>query len=354
MLAATEADLSLPSLLVCLDSCDHVDETSRLGFRPKNNTLHLGSMWSNADTALGIQPILRLEGIRSRYTGKERDSESGLDNFGARYDSSQYGRFMTPDPGNAGADPTNPQSWNMYSYVLNNPLSYTDPSGLDCVYLNDDASAGTVLRGDCASPKDSGIFVNGTVDTTKGATLTSTGGIAFNYTPEGSKDETIYKDQAPNPGLPGSMDQMPMALNGQQMNPQNTSSMDQQRLAAVAKGADMAGHAIPAPCGGGLSATYGRQTQGGDPHAAMQAELGFDMKGGLFLHNNNEAGGNNRGVGMSNGQAYAYVEDGEGEGLAVGEDGTVAAYVGHNSKNGKHNLSFNAYVHITSVSGCHE
>ncbi len=43
-----------------------------------------------------------------KFTGKERDSESGLDNFGARYDSSQYGRFMTPDPGNAGADPYNP------------------------------------------------------------------------------------------------------------------------------------------------------------------------------------------------------------------------------------------------------
>jgi RHS repeat-associated protein len=32
-----------------------------------------------------------------KFTGKERDSESGLDNFGARYNSSQFGRFMTPD-----------------------------------------------------------------------------------------------------------------------------------------------------------------------------------------------------------------------------------------------------------------
>src|SRR5579864_8345162 len=66
-----------------------------------------------------------------KFTGKERDSESGLDNFGARYNSSQYGRFMTPDPGNAGADPTNPQSWNGYSYVWNNPLAMIDPSGAD-------------------------------------------------------------------------------------------------------------------------------------------------------------------------------------------------------------------------------
>ncbi len=33
-----------------------------------------------------------------KFTGKERDSESGLDNFGARYNSSTMGRFMTPDP----------------------------------------------------------------------------------------------------------------------------------------------------------------------------------------------------------------------------------------------------------------
>src|SRR5580704_8092878 len=39
-----------------------------------------------------------------KFTGKERDAESGLDNFGARYDSSNLGRFMTPD-WSAKADP---------------------------------------------------------------------------------------------------------------------------------------------------------------------------------------------------------------------------------------------------------
>jgi RHS repeat-associated protein len=70
-------------------------------------------------------------GTTHKFTGKERDTESNLDNFEARYRSVTLGRFMSPDPGNAGADASNPQSWNMYGYVLNNPLAFTDPTGLD-------------------------------------------------------------------------------------------------------------------------------------------------------------------------------------------------------------------------------
>jgi|HubBroStandDraft_6_1064221.scaffolds.fasta_scaffold119022_3 RHS repeat-associated protein len=65
-----------------------------------------------------------------KFTGKERDSESGLDNFGARYNASTMGRFMTPDPLLNSGRPGNPQSWNRYAYVLNNPLKFTDPTGL--------------------------------------------------------------------------------------------------------------------------------------------------------------------------------------------------------------------------------
>jgi RHS repeat-associated protein len=62
------------------------------------------------------------------FTGKERDSESNLDNFGARYDSSSMGRFMSPDP--VGGKRVDPQTLNKYSYVRNNPLTLTDPTGL--------------------------------------------------------------------------------------------------------------------------------------------------------------------------------------------------------------------------------
>jgi RHS repeat-associated protein len=69
------------------------------------------------------------------YTGKERDTESGNDYFGARYYASTMGRFLSPDPsGLMYADPTNPQSTNLYAYALNNPLIYTDPTGMYCDY----------------------------------------------------------------------------------------------------------------------------------------------------------------------------------------------------------------------------
>jgi RHS repeat-associated protein len=85
--------------------------------------------------------------ISHKFTSKERDTETastqgglnGLDNFEARYMASRLGRFMSPDPDNAGSDATSPQSWNMYSYVGNNPLAFTDPTGLDpCPGGNDD------------------------------------------------------------------------------------------------------------------------------------------------------------------------------------------------------------------------
>jgi RHS repeat-associated protein len=66
--------------------------------------------------------------LRSHFTGKERDTESGLDYFGARYYASSMGRFMSPDP--TGGRLANPQTLNRYAYVVNNPLSFVDPTGL--------------------------------------------------------------------------------------------------------------------------------------------------------------------------------------------------------------------------------
>jgi RHS repeat-associated protein len=70
--------------------------------------------------------------LTQKFTGKERDQETGLDYFGARYYGSALGRFTSPDP--LMATPMrllDPQEWNMYAYTRNNPLSITDPTGLD-------------------------------------------------------------------------------------------------------------------------------------------------------------------------------------------------------------------------------
>ena len=68
------------------------------------------------------------DGVRQQFTLKERDTETGLDYFLARYYSSTQGRFSGPD-GMSGV-PARPQSWNAYTYVLNNPLRLVDPDGL--------------------------------------------------------------------------------------------------------------------------------------------------------------------------------------------------------------------------------
>jgi RHS repeat-associated protein len=69
-----------------------------------------------------------------KFTGKERDAESGLDEFGARFHASALGRFMTPD---WDAKPVtvpyakfgDPQTLNLYSYVENDPVNRADADG---------------------------------------------------------------------------------------------------------------------------------------------------------------------------------------------------------------------------------
>jgi RHS repeat-associated protein len=66
--------------------------------------------------------------VDTKFTNQIRDNETGMDYFNARYYGSALGRFTSPDPMNAGADPTDPQSWNGSAYV--NPLALIDPKGM--------------------------------------------------------------------------------------------------------------------------------------------------------------------------------------------------------------------------------
>jgi RHS repeat-associated protein len=89
------------------------------------------------------------------FTGHEEDSfESGLDYFKARHYGPTFGRFMSPDPANIRADVedfTDPQGWNGYAYVRNNPLSLTDPDGLSysvCIKDENDEQKCTTYNND--------------------------------------------------------------------------------------------------------------------------------------------------------------------------------------------------------------
>jgi RHS repeat-associated protein len=79
------------------------------------------------------------DSVRQKYTNKERDEETGLDYFGARYFAIMQGRFTSPDPLIASAKPEQPQGWNRYSYTINNPLKYVDPTGLIWGFLQSNA-----------------------------------------------------------------------------------------------------------------------------------------------------------------------------------------------------------------------
>ena len=111
----------------------------------------------------------RFARLAYKITGKERDTESGNDYFGARYYASTMGRFLSPDPLFIDAQRlTDPQSLNLYSYVRNNPLGLTDDTGLD-FYLacqtSDHSGCGQVQNG---SDKDwvQGQTVNGSFQAT--------------------------------------------------------------------------------------------------------------------------------------------------------------------------------------------
>lgn len=86
-----------------------------------------------------------------RYTGKERDQESGNDYFGARYYASSTGRFLSPD-WSAKVEPVpyakldDPQTLNLYDYVRNNPLTNMDADGHACSGVLGNTGSGFCTR----------------------------------------------------------------------------------------------------------------------------------------------------------------------------------------------------------------
>jgi len=108
----------LDQLSIRLQSDSNGDVTGQQGHYP------FGESWyaQNATT-------------KWEFTSYERDSESGNDDATGRTYTSRLGRFASADV--LGGQLPNPQSLNRFAYALNSPSNYWDPSGRDCIYLND-------------------------------------------------------------------------------------------------------------------------------------------------------------------------------------------------------------------------
>lgn len=88
-------------------------------------------VWQATYLPYGYEISAQIGVNKFKFTDYQRDAESGLDYAKARYYNSTVGRFMSPDPaGLAAVNPMNPQTWNRYTYALNNPVTMIDPGGL--------------------------------------------------------------------------------------------------------------------------------------------------------------------------------------------------------------------------------
>ena len=133
-----------------------IDQTGALANIKRHDYLPFGeelfAPTGGRTTALGYVG----DNVRQQFTQKERDTETGLDYFLARYYSSTQGRFTSVDPFDIALDTqqaaelnpergrtlfnaylSQPQQWNRYSYAINNPLLYVDPTG-EAIQLSND------------------------------------------------------------------------------------------------------------------------------------------------------------------------------------------------------------------------
>lgn len=83
--------------------------------------------WSGAPTSADLSTIAGI--TRHGYTFQDTLGQMGLNDMVGRVQDAITGRFLSADPNIP--DPTNPQSYNRYSYTVNNPLTYTDPTGFE-------------------------------------------------------------------------------------------------------------------------------------------------------------------------------------------------------------------------------
>ncbi len=108
---------------------DHLG-SSRLATTPAR-TMYASAAYAPYGEAYAVQSAVQGATDLS-FTGQDQDTTSGMYDFMVRKYNPVQGRWLSPDPAGLGAvDPANPQTWNRYAYVGNNPLSLIDPLGAD-------------------------------------------------------------------------------------------------------------------------------------------------------------------------------------------------------------------------------
>ena len=141
-----------------------------------------GGLGYQAQFPYGVEYTPQTANDREKYATYTRDSATGLDYAMNRYYSSQWGRFLSPDPSGwdsintrprrvrnlrmrlrargrlrrGSVDLRSPQSWNRYAYVKNDPVNHSDPLGLDDADYGDDY--GDDYGGDDSCPVDVCFF----------------------------------------------------------------------------------------------------------------------------------------------------------------------------------------------------
>lgn len=110
------------------------------------------------------------------FTGIINSTVTDEYDFLARSMQTSQGRWISPDPAGVGAaNPSNPQSWNRYAYVLNNPMTLTDPLGLATCTGSDGKPV------PCADPADNSTTVTATADPVNDAPIGSGSGVIAGF-----------------------------------------------------------------------------------------------------------------------------------------------------------------------------
>ena len=293
------------------------------------------------------------------FTGQNQDTLAGLDDFPAR-EYSYQGRWASPDPaGLAAVDLSNPQSWNRYAYVRNNPLAWIDPLGLnecapgehDCNAGIDEANPGEdILGAACCIDLNSVLepIVTTAIFDTLGAGNLTFVSVLNPLTPSFAPDTLNLGDMVNGSWGPSN--------GGGNSSGDEFSALQYQQY----QGMRLLQGLTPTVCGGGGFAFLGAQAKKGSAQGFAGGILEWDSKSGWSGHGLFEFGSHGAGGGVITNplEGLVFLPVGEfsvrGVPVEVGALATTSGAVGAYGEVGRGPVGVGAggYVNIGSALSC--